>query len=242
MLGGKRKGVITLVYHSVDRIDPSKDASRLNITPEKLEEHLKIISRFKDDIRITFDDGYGNNFEHAFPLLKKYGLKATVFLITDFIDGKIGSKEFCGKYLDLRPLTWDEIRIMGDSGIAFGSHSKTHPVLASLSRDAIRTELSESKERIERSLGHAIDSFTYPFGGRSSFNAIVAEVAVETGYRCAYTNIMGINRDGRKDDLALRRVRIYSEDGPLKLRMKLKGAYDWVDMFWSWLPPVMGNE
>jgi peptidoglycan/xylan/chitin deacetylase (PgdA/CDA1 family) len=224
-----RPGTVVLVYHSVDTVDPLKDPYRLNITPEKFEEHLKIISDSKVDVKITFDDGYGNNFENAFSMLKKYGLTATVFIITDFIDGKLGSGKFCGKDLELRPLTWEEIKLMDKSGIEFGSHSKTHPMLAALSQDALRAELEDSKKRIETSIGHAIDSLAYPFGSRRSFNSAVAETASEAGYRYAYTNIMGINEDGQRGNFELKRVRIYSEDGPFKLRMKLRGAYDWVD-------------
>jgi len=226
----RRKGLLTLVYHSVGQVDPSKDIYRLNIWPEKFEEHLKVISRYKDKIKITFDDGYGNNFENAFPLLKKYGLTATIFLVTDFIDGKIGSENFCGGNLKLRPLTWEEIKIMDNSGVVFGSHSKTHLALGRLSRDAIKTELLDSKRRIEELLGHKIDNFAYPFGNRNSFNPIVTEILAEVGYNYAYTNIMGINKDGHENKFGLRRVRIYSEDGPLKLKMKLEGAYDWVDL------------
>lgn len=231
MVWRKRRGVVTLVYHSVGTVDPSKDPYRLNITPERFEEHLKVISEFEDDIKITFDDGYGNNFENAFPLLVKYGCKATIFIITDFIDGRIGSRNFCGEGLELRPLTWEEIKVMDNSGITFGSHTKTHPVLAALSRDAIRAELVDSKKHIEANLGHAIDSLAYPFGGRNSFNAAVTEEAADAGYRYAYTNIMGINRNEDGDNFGLKRVRIYSEDGPFKLKMKLKGAYDWIDGF-----------
>jgi peptidoglycan/xylan/chitin deacetylase (PgdA/CDA1 family) len=227
----KRKGVVTLVYHSVDKIDPSRDPYRLSITPEKFEEHLKIISKHKDDIKITFDDGYGDNFKYAFPLLRKYGCTATIFLITDYVDGKIGSQEFCGEDLGLSALTWEEIKAMDNSGIAFGSHSKTHPKLSMLPRDAIRAELLGSKERIESMVDHKIDSLAYPFGSRGSFNKAVAEVAAESGYRYAYTNIMGALWSGSGNNFELRRIRIYSEDGPLKLKMKLKGAYDWVDAF-----------
>ncbi|MBU0881536.1 MAG: polysaccharide deacetylase family protein, partial [Candidatus Omnitrophica bacterium] len=131
----RRKGTVTLVYHSIGRVDTSKDIYRLNITPERFEEHLKIISRMKEGVRITFDDGYGNNFENAFPLMIKYGCKAAIFIITDFIDGRIGSDRLCGEGLGLRPLTWEEIKTMDKSGIAFGSHTKTHPVLSGLSRE-----------------------------------------------------------------------------------------------------------
>ena len=226
----KRRGAVVLVYHSVDRVDHSKDPYRLSITPERFEDHLKIISKGGDDIIITFDDGYGNNFEHAFPLLKKYKCQATIFLITDYIDGKLESQKFCGENLDLRPLTWEEIRLMDCSGIRFGSHSRTHPALIELSHDAVKEELLNSKKRIELELGHAIDGLAYPFGSRSSFDLNVKEIAKETGYKYAYTNIMGINKGGSQDNYSLKRVRIYSEDGPFKLKMKMAGAYDWIDI------------
>lgn len=227
----KRAGTVVLVYHSVGKIDPSTDAYRLNITPERFEEHLKVISNSRDLVKITFDDGYGNNFENAFPLLRKYGLTATIFVITDFIDGVMRSGEFCGKGLNLRPLAWEEMKAMDSAGITFGSHTKTHPVLTALAESVIAAELQGSKRRIETALGHVIDSLSYPFGNRSSFDPIVKKIAAESGYGHAYTNIMGANSGDYSDKFALKRVRIYSEDGPLKLKMKLKGAYDWIDAF-----------
>jgi len=225
----KRAGTVVLVYHSVGKVDPLTDHYRLNITPERFEEHLKVISHSGERIEITFDDGYGNNFENALPLLKKYGRTATVFIITDFIDGAIKSREFCGKDLDLRPLTWEEIKAMDGSGITFGSHTRTHPALASLSDKAVAVELLDSKRCIETALGHSIDSIAYPFGSCGSFNTVIMKIAAESGYARAYTNIMGINRGDPGSEFSLRRVRIYSEDGPFKLKMKLKGAYDWID-------------
>ena len=221
---------VTLVYHSVGRVDPSQDPYRLSIIPERFEEHLKIISKSRDAVKISFDDGYGNNYDSVFPLLEKYGLTATIFLITDFIDGKIVSQKFGGRGLSLRPLTWDEIKAMDRAGIIFGSHTKSHPKLSSLSRDAVREELMGSKERIEELLGHKIYGLAYPSGYGGSFNPMVTEVAKEVGYKFAYTNMMGSNNYGKEEGFGLRRVRIYSEDGPMKLKMKLRGAYDWVDL------------
>lgn len=225
----KREGTVVLVYHSVDRIDPSSDTYRINITPEKFEEHLKVILKSKECVRITFDDGYGNNFENAFPLLKRYGCTATIFLITDFIEGAIRSNVFCGEGLGLRPLTWEEIKAMDRAGIIIGSHTRSHPMLAALSRDAVREELLDSKQRIESMLGHPISSFSYPFGNSSSFNDLVMKAVAEAGYIYAYSNIMGVNIDDSQNRYSLRRVRIYSEDGTFRLKMKLRGAYDWID-------------
>lgn len=220
---------ITLLYHSVGRIDPTDDPYRVNILPEDFEKHLKIISKYKGKIDITFDDGYGNNFENAFSLLKKYNLSALFFLVTDFIEGKFGSENLGGKNFKERPLTWNEVKIMDKAGMRFGSHSKTHRLLTSISEEEIKNELLDSKEQIEEVLGHGIDSFAYPFGGRSSFNDRIKALLKEARYNHAYTNIMGSNASNPGDNFALRRIRIYREDGPFRLRMKINGAYDWVD-------------
>ena len=70
---------------------------------------------------ITFDDGYADNYENAYPILKKYGFKATIFLIYDFTN----------TYPNY--LTWDQIAEMKESGlIRFESHTMTHANLAEL--------------------------------------------------------------------------------------------------------------
>lgn len=225
----KRNGRVTLLYHSIGQISPEGDPYRLNILPWKFEKHLKAISENNIDIEITFDDGYGNNFDQAFFLLKKYNMRATIFLITDFIDGRIGSESFAGSGFRARALSWEEIRAMDKEGIQFGSHSKAHARLTKLSKDEAMKELSDSKIRIEEMLGHPIESFAYPFGDASSFNEFTEGAVRDTGYNKAFVNIMGYNRHDGSDRYHLRRVRIYGDDGVLRLKMKISGAYDWID-------------
>lgn len=222
------KGRVTLVYHSVDSAVGS-DPYKLNVLPDDFEKHLKVISGLKDDIEITFDDGYGNNFEYAFPMLKKYGRSATIFLTTDFIDGNVGSETVGGRGFKKRPLSWDEIGIMDRGGMKFGSHSKTHPMLAKLSKEELEAELAGSKKRIESVLACEIKSLAYPFGNLTSFDSRVKEIARAAGYDKAYTNIMGRNASNPDDMFSLRRVRVYTDDTPFILKMKIRGAYDWVD-------------
>ena len=98
-----------------------------------------------------------------FPLLKKYGARATVFMITDKID-KPGY------------LTSDQIREMADSGLVrFGSHTVSHSDLRSLGGDRLRRELSDSKQIIENLTGQEVNCVCYPAGGYSA--AALAEAA-----------------------------------------------------------------
>ncbi|OGW74676.1 MAG: hypothetical protein A2Z72_05365 [Omnitrophica bacterium RBG_13_46_9] len=219
----------TLVYHSVDYIDPKTDPLRMNITPERFEEHLKFISRYKGDIGITFDDGYKNNFARAYPLLLKYGQSATVFLTTDFIDGKIGSKKIWVMGQDVEPLSWQEIKTMSSSGIKVGSHGKTHRNLARLPKEEMYKELSDSKRRIEEILDARIYSFSYPIGAYGTFDSNTRDALIHSGYTYAYTNVLGTNLMPPTDSYAIKRIRINTEDNVFRLKMKIRGSYDWVD-------------
>ena len=112
---------------------------------------------------LTFDDGYEDNYTNMFPLLKKYGARATVFMITDKID--------MPGYL-----TSDQIREMADSGLVrFGSHTVSHSDLRSLGGDRLRRELSDSKQIIENLTGQEVRCVCYPAGGYSA--AALAEAA-----------------------------------------------------------------
>lgn len=230
----RRKGTVTLVYHSVGNMRPQDDPYRINILPEKFKQHLQVISKYRDKdkkIEVTFDDGYGNIFQNVFPLLKEHNLDATVFLVTDFIDGKINSEDFTRGNFRERPLTWEEIQIMDKQGIRFGSHSKTHTNLVKIPKDELEDEILFSKRRIEEVVGHTIDSFAYPFGGKGSFNELTKVALKRAGYNCAYINLMGENLEGRVDKFILKRIRIYTEDSPFRLKMKISGAYDWTDQW-----------
>jgi len=239
--GHSKSREVSLVYHSVGYVDPKDDPYRLNISPSNFERHLKIISQYRDNILITFDDGYRNNFEYAFSMLKKYKLSTTIFLITDFIDGRIKAENFAGDGFKVPPLAWEEIKAMDRAGVGFGSHSKTHPVLSNLSIEQLKGELIDSKKRIEDMLGHRINSFSYPFGYSGSFNEKTRKSLQDSGYTCAFVNLMGYNFN-QQDKFALKRIRITSEDGPFRLRMKISGAYDWLDFLKSYARIFRNNQ
>jgi peptidoglycan/xylan/chitin deacetylase (PgdA/CDA1 family) len=113
---------------------------------------------------LTFDDGFRNFYTEAFPTLREYNFKATVFLVTNF----------CGKKNDWSGnppgfprsdvLSWQEVRELDAYGIEFGSHTKTHPDLTRLSPGEAEREMVESKTAIADALGAEPNTFAYPFG------------------------------------------------------------------------------
>jgi peptidoglycan/xylan/chitin deacetylase (PgdA/CDA1 family) len=173
-------------------------------------------------VMITFDDGYADNFTDALPLLRRYGCPALVFLPTDLVGSGAFPWDPGGAPGTSAALSWDQAREMAASGIAFGSHSKTHPRLTHLEGRGLESELLDSKARIERETGTPAVFFAYP-GGVSSPQ--VADAVGRAGYTAAFTTVPGVV-DRQSDRLALRRTEISASDPMPVFALKLSGALD----------------
>jgi len=120
---------------------------------------------------LTFDDGWANQYTHAFPILRRFGVTATFFVFTTPIG------------VDKKLMTWAQLRELQDAGMTIGSHTRTHPVLPDY-HAALHNEVEMSREDIKQHLGRAPDFFAYPFGAWDSASAAWARTA---GYRAART-------------------------------------------------------
>ena len=159
---------------------------------------------------ITFDDGYVDNYTNAFPVLKKYHFPATIFLISDYV----------GTNPNL--LTWDQVKEMSRYGISFGSHTRHHAYVPSLSKEQMKDEIVESKRVIEKHLGKSIYCFAYPMGG---FNEQAKTIIALAGYKAALTTNRGYDR-WDVDPYELNRIRVNNWDNEISLRGKLSGYYN----------------
>lgn len=163
---------------------------------------------------ITADDGFYDFYEYAFPVLKKYNLKATVFVTTD----KIGES---GR------LDWKELREMSDSGlVTIASHTKSHPWLPGVSVDAkkLDDEIVVSKDVLEKGIGRGIDYISYPNG---AFNDVIREAAMSAGYKGAFTT-NPVRCSDINDIYAIRRIKMSSSSrSPLILWGKISRYYVW---------------
>jgi peptidoglycan/xylan/chitin deacetylase (PgdA/CDA1 family) len=102
---------------------------------------------------LTFDDGYRDNYENAFPVLQEYGFTATFFIIADYADqGAEG-------YMD-----WTQLEEMAAAGMRIESHSKNHPDLRGKSRDFHVFQMLGSQQTIASHVGYTPRYFSYPGG------------------------------------------------------------------------------
>ena len=106
---------------------------------------------------ITFDDAYQDFMIHAYPILRKHGFMAAVFVPT----GTVGN--FSEWLLNKKVLSWDELAELSQNGMEIGSHTITHPRLSLLSREKASYEVTHSKNEIEEKLNLEVESFSLPY-------------------------------------------------------------------------------
>jgi peptidoglycan/xylan/chitin deacetylase (PgdA/CDA1 family) len=181
-------------------------------------------------VSITFDDGYHDFYVHAFPVLKKYGFTATVFLPSQFIAHQ--RRQFRGREC----MTWNEVRELKESGISFGSHTVTHPQLRELDASDVKSEVSGSKCSIEQELGAPVDSFAYPYAfpeEDTEFKGRLRGILADAGYTCGVCTSVG-RVTKQSDPYFMRRLPVNSCDDIRLFDAKLRGAYDWVSHPQKW--------
>src|SRR5581483_3936778 len=201
--------------HGYESITPAQAANRVT---NKAEDDLS------KSVVITFDDGFLDFYTNAVPVLNQYGLTATMYLPTAYI------AESRQSYKGKQCLTWSEVRELAKQGISFGSHTMTHPQLYNLAQPAIRREVTTSKQTIEQELGHAIESFAYPFAfpeADSAFRQMFRDELSQAGYSDGVCTTIG-RADDKNDKFFLKRLPVNSCDDNRLFAAKLAGAYDWI--------------
>lgn len=235
------RGIPILMYHKVNP-DPSVGGYGLRVTPRAFEREMRYLktngfhtvslmdladyyNKGKPlparPVVITFDDGYLDNYTYAFPILKKYGMTATIFVVADTIGG-INSFDYDSRRQPLNRMAgWEEIREMARAGVTIGSHTLTHPHLTEVAPGSARREIEQSKKKLEQGLGSKVEVFCYPYG---SYNSLTPRLVRESGYVAAVTTLQGL---GRKEDglFTLRRIRIMGDYSQSKFLHELTRYY-----------------
>jgi peptidoglycan/xylan/chitin deacetylase (PgdA/CDA1 family) len=202
-----------LTYHSLDRT-----GSVISISPDLFRAQMAWLAGSGirvaplQEIRgnpgaaaITFDDGFRNFYECAFPVLRQYNFPATVFVVSGY----------CGRSNDwpsqpqggipsLEMMSWSEVEEVSRAGISIGAHTVTHPRMDFAPEAEIERELRVSRATIEDHIGKAVETFAYPYG---RFTPTI-RTAVERHFRLACgTNPAFVDSDA--DPVALPRIDVY---------------------------------
>lgn len=174
-----------LTYHSIDAsgspISISKDAfashvdwlasGRVRVTT--IDDLLQL-SDDVDAVALTFDDGFRNFAEHAYPLLAEHGLPSTVFAVTDHVGGTNAWGGSPDPGVPLLPLlSWDELARLQEAGVMLGAHTRRHRHLSALGDDELTDEIAGAAEIMRRNTGRRPRGFAYPYGSLSASAAAV---------------------------------------------------------------------
>ena len=176
---------------------------------------------------VTFDDGYASVLR-AKPVLELLGFPATVFVVTHFVDSEElltwpGVDHWLQTQYahEMRPLTWEELESLRDSGWEIGSHTVTHPTLKALGDEELRRELRESRRAIQSRIGSCL-TLAYPYGVAGER---VADAVEEAGYvaACSLSFSHRINDRYRRA-----RVGLYGDDCGWRLQAKVAPLGRWL--------------
>ena len=227
------EGLPVLMYHKVGDPPPGSRLRPLWVSTEEFEWQMRYLLRRgfapmlfselaacedgraalpRKPVLVTFDDGYANNYEEAFPVLARLRVKANIFIVVETV-GSHNAWHDPESESWLRMLEWGQISEMRDSGLVdFGSHTMRHRNLTEISIEDVRWEALESKRRLSERLGRDVTAFAYPYGA-GAYDAGVRAAVREAGYRHDFGIRQGFSPwPLRTDDGPLRRLYIRGDD------------------------------
>jgi peptidoglycan/xylan/chitin deacetylase (PgdA/CDA1 family) len=294
-----RSPVVILAYHRI--ADPARspvyplDLGLVSATPAEFDAQMRALREFANPVSldciadavthgrtlpqravaVTFDDGFNDTFEAAFPILERHGIPATVFVSTDLVESnepfwfeitahlmlrippralvfeecpeglpssadpaaRRASIETLHRLLKVcansrrrelvedwrtrfaafvepgardlgRPVSKQQIQTMSRAGVAFGSHTVSHPNLALAADDVVERELAGSKAYLENLLAQPVRALAYPFGTPDTYDTRVMRIARACRYELAASFRQGVNWLGALEPMELKRIGI----------------------------------
>jgi len=205
-----------LLYHFVGRESLERDGAsttRYNVTAANFDAQLALLHRLGYQtvtvaeiaaalrgegvlpvrpIAITFDDGWAEQYSVAFPLLQKYGMKATFYVPSSYTIGG-------------RVVTWEQLEALRDAGMEIGSHTRKHVNLIAVSAEDASYEVFGSKSALEAKLDITVESIAYPYG---LYNGGTIALVQKAGYRAAVA-LSASPKQSLSNLYALRRFEIH---------------------------------
>lgn len=224
-----------LMYHSI-----SADGTRddLTVSKEQLEGHFQylrargytpiglseLVAYHKGrgvlppkPVLLTFDDGFANNYELAYPLAKKYGIKINLFLVPGFI--------LRGGYRDQRCMGREEISRMDPGIVEFGLHSFTHQSYAELSLAQAEADIQMCKQYMEGAGISYQPCFAYPYG---AYKDALFDRLEKQGIALAFRIGNRLNRLPLRHPFVVQRCDVRGDESFLSFRRGLRFGKKWI--------------
>ena len=198
-------------------------------------EHLERLP--EKPVMITFDDGYASVYEHAFPVLSRFGFNAVVFVPASYIgktndwDVQFGTKKF-------RHLSKEQIAALSAAGHEIAAHGMKHLPFTLLNSKLLKLELEESRDVLEGITGKPVRALCYPFG---RFNSRVIDAVKQAGYRYAMASLYLGRVLEKESHLALRRFNVYRFDSTRIIGKKLRAGFNSPLAYRDWLLQLGGR-
>jgi peptidoglycan/xylan/chitin deacetylase (PgdA/CDA1 family) len=226
---------LILAYHGVAPSDQGEDPHNLRVPPARFRAQVESLLGTGFEIvtvadladragggepppglaALSFDDGMEDNHSVLLPILREYGIPATVYVTT----GLIGeANPWLAPESGARMMTEEELRALARAGIELGAHTVTHPDMSLLGHDECLREMTESREALERLAGGPVRTFAYPF---CRYNESAVAAAADAGFLAAVT----CEGRGGWSPYELRRAMITGKDGWPSFLLKASDAY-----------------
>ncbi|WP_126652526.1 polysaccharide deacetylase family protein [Chryseobacterium aureum] len=217
--------LVILMYHQIEK----ESHEDLTVSLKNLEQQFSYLSRkkytcrffselttlSKKNIIITFDDGYRNNLEYLPSLLKKYNLKATIFIPTGFIENG---------YKNYRMMTFDEIRTLDKDYFEIALHTHAHENLKNRTPDLIEKDLENNMNILDAQNIAYSKVLAYPYGKypnkgeeKSAFFSVLKKIGIDFAVRIGNR----VNYYPTRHPYELCRVDIKGRDSIIKFKLKL---------------------
>jgi peptidoglycan/xylan/chitin deacetylase (PgdA/CDA1 family) len=220
-----RNTAVVVAFH---RIRDTHEPDALSIGVETFERYCEFFQRHfrvvplrnivgmlerhepaRHELAITFDDGYRDNFENAVPILERFGLPATFFVVSQWIGTDV--VPWWDRQAGVRYpwMSWPEVQALQQRGFHIGAHTRTHVDLGAVTGAAAELEILGARRDLESGLGAAVDLFAYPYGRQDNVTEENRTLVRASGFRCCCSCFGGVVANGT-DPFHLARIPISS--------------------------------
>lgn len=214
-----KMGEVWMLHRVVEQRSTDPAQRVLEVTPDWLEQRILAyrqngyrfvpvgnIGEMRKCVAITLDDGYRDNFTVALPLFRRLQVPFCVYVTTGFVDNQLPMWWYPGEHLGIGA---DELKALAaDPLCTIGAHTVGHPHLDTLSPDAQRREIENSRRWLEALTQRPVSHFSYPHG---AYNSHTVDICRELGFLTAVTTNGCTVRSNYKP-LQLDRINIVQPD------------------------------